>query len=170
MTKLSLRKLNPKKDITNKYLNWMNDPEIHKYTEQRYKKNSLVDIRKFVVEKNKSKNEFLFGIFIKEKNENLHIGNIKLGPINFFHKYAEISYFIGEKKLWGKGYGSLAIKKIIAIAKKKRVKKLKAGFYEMNTGSKKVLIKNGFKIEGKFKSEIVFKNKRYASYVLGKIL
>ena len=117
MSKLTLKKLNPKKDITIKYLNWMNDPEIHKYTEQRYKKHSLADIRKFVVEKNKSKNEFLFGIFIEKRNENLHIGNIKLGPINFFHKNAEISYFIGEKKLWGKGYGSLAIKKII-ISKK----------------------------------------------------
>ena len=48
------------------------------------KKHSLADIRKFVVEKNKSKNEFLFGIFIEKRNENLHIGNIKLGPINFF--------------------------------------------------------------------------------------
>ncbi len=170
MSKLTLKKLNPKKDITIKYLNWMNDPEIHKYTEQRYKKHSLADIRKFVVEKNKSKNEFLFGIFIEKRNENLHIGNIKLGPINFFHKNAEISYFIGEKKLWGKGYGSLAIKKIIALAKKMRIKKLKAGFYEMNTGSKKVLIKNGFKIEGKFKSEIIFKKKRYTSYLFGKVL
>ena len=51
-----------------------------------------------------------------------------------------------------------------------RIKKLKAGFYEMNTGSKKVLIKNGFKIEGKFKSEIIFKKKRYTSYLFGKVL
>ena len=40
----------------------------------------------------------------------------------------------------------------------------------MNYRSKKVLTKNGFKIEGKFKSEIVFKNKRFNSYWFGKIL
>ena len=44
--------------------------------------------------------------------------------------------------------------KVIKIAKKKGIKKLKAGFIKLNTGSKKVLIKNGFKIEGKLKSEI----------------
>ena len=116
--KITLRKLNPKKDISNKYLNWMNDLEVHKYTEQRYIKHSLVNIRKFVREKNKSKNEFLYGIFLKKKNLKIHIGNIKLGPINFTHKTGEISYFIGEKKFWGKGYAALAIKKINIIAKK----------------------------------------------------
>ena len=40
----------------------------------------------------------------------------------------------------------------------------------MNIGSKKVLMKNGFKIEGKFKSEIIYKGKRFNSYWFGKIL
>lgn len=168
--KIKLRKLNLTKDISNKYLKWMNDLEVHKYTEQRYTKHSLINIRKFVKEKNKSKNEFLYGIFLKRNNLNTHIGNIKLGPINFKHKTGEISYFIGEKKLWGKGYTTSAIKEIINIAKKKSLKKLKAGLYEMNIGSKKVLEKNGFKFEGKFKSELIFKNKRVDHYFFGKIL
>ena len=64
---LFLKKLDPKKDITKKYQKWMNDPEVQKYTEQRYKKHSLKDIKKFVREKNRSKTEFLFGIFLKKK-------------------------------------------------------------------------------------------------------
>ena len=168
--KLLLKKLNLTKDISNKYLTWMNDLEIHKYTEQKYANYSLTKIRKFVEEKNKSKNEFLYGIFIKRNNLNIHIGNIKLGPINFIHKFGEISYFIGERELWGKGYATLAIKEIIKIAKKKGLKKLKAGLYEMNIGSKKVLEKNNFKLEGIMKSEIIYKGKRYNSYWFGKIL
>ena len=39
------------------------------------------------------------------------------------HKTAEISYFIGEKNLWGKGYMAKAIHEIIKIAKKKKIKK-----------------------------------------------
>ena len=167
---LIIRKLNPKKDITAKYQKWMNDPEVQKYTEQKYKKSSIKNIRKFVEEKNKSNKEFLFGIFLKEKKKITHIGNIKLGPINFVHNTAEISYFIGEKNLWGKGYTTKAIKKIINIARKKKIKKLKAGFYQMNKGSKKVLKKNGFKIEGKFKSEVKYNNKRYSTHWYGKIL
>ena len=62
-----LRKLNPKKDISNDYLKWMNDFEVNKYTEQKYKKHKIKDIKKFVNEKNKSNNEFLYGIFLKKK-------------------------------------------------------------------------------------------------------
>ena len=165
-----LKKLNLKKDISKKYQNWLNDFEVQRYTEQKYKKHSLADVRNFVREKNKSKNEFLYGIFLKKNNLNTHIGNIKLGPINFTHKSAQISYFIGEKELWGNGYTTLAIKEIIKIAKKKGVKKLKAGLYKLNIGSEKVLIKNGFKIEGKFKSEIIYKGKRFNLHWFGKIL
>lgn len=168
--KIILKRLNLNKDISKKYQNWMNSPEIQQYTEQKNTKHSLTDIKKFVKEKNKSKNEFLYGIFLKKNNSNTHIGNIKLGPISIVHKNANISYFIGEKRLWNKGYTTLAIKEIINIAKKKGVKKLKAGLYEMNLGSKKVLLKNGFKIEGIFKSEIIYKKKRFDSYWFGKIL
>ena len=167
---ITLRKLNLTKDISNKYLKWMNDLEVHKYTEQKYTNHSLTNIRKFVKAKNKSKNEFLYGIFLKRNNFKIHIGNIKLGPINLIHMTGVISYFIGEKELWGGGGATLAIKEIIKIAKKKGVKKLKAGLYEPNIGSEKVLIKNGFKIEGKFKSEIIYKGKRFNLHWFGKIL
>ena len=42
--------------------------------------------------------------------------------------------------------------------------------YQINKGSEKVLKKNGFKIEGKLKSEIIYKKKRYNSYLYGKVL
>jgi ribosomal-protein-alanine N-acetyltransferase len=169
-SKIILRKLNLKRDISKTYQNWMNNFEVQKFTEQKYTKHSLINIKNFVREKNKSKNEFLYGIFLKRNNLNIHIGNIKLGHIDFIHKTSAISYFIGEKELWGKGYTTLAIKEIIKIAKKMGLKKLKAGLYETNVGSKKVLEKNNFKLEGKFKSELVFKGKRYIQYWFGKIL
>ena len=168
--KITIRQLNLKKDISKKYQSWMNDYEVHKYTEQKYKKHSLANIRKFVKEKNNSKNEFLYGIFLKKKNIKTHIGNIKIGPINFIHKNAELSYFIGEKDLWGKGYTDMAIKEAIKIAKKIGIKKLKAGCYEKNIGSKKVLEKNKFKLEGKLMSEFIYKKERIAQFLFGRVL
>ena len=47
--KITLRKLNLSKDISNKYLNWMNDSDVHKYTEQKYTKHSLINIRKYLL-------------------------------------------------------------------------------------------------------------------------
>ena len=165
-----LKKLNPRKDVTKKYKKWMNDKEVHKFSAQKLKKHTLSTISKYVNSMNSSKNEILLGIFIKIDNNLSHIGNIKIGPINFFYKTAYISYFIGEKNLWKKGYGTQAIKEAIKIAKKKKIRKLKAGFVEINPGSKRVLEKNGFKKEGTLKSEEEHNKKRYNAYIYGKAL
>ena len=156
-----LKELTPK-DVSKSYVKWMGDCEVHKFTSQKYKKNSLKDVTKYVREKKNSKNEFLYGIFLQKNKE--HIGNIKLGPINYVHKNANISYFIGNKNYWGKGYAALAIAEVIKIAKKKGLKKLQANFHEMNYASKKVLEKNKFKFKGTQKSNTVFYD--YLSYLV----
>ena len=167
---LILKKLDLKKDITHKYKKWMNDKEVHKYSAQRLTSHTISSIRKYVKLINRSKNEFLLGIFIKKKFKLEHIGNVKIGPVNYFYKTAYISYFIGEKELWKKGLGAKAIKEIIKIARKKKIKKLKAGLNKINHASKRVLEKNGFKREGILKSEEEHNKKRYDAYIYGKIL
>ena len=162
-----LKKLSPKIHANEEYLEWMNNLKVHKYTEQKYKIHRLEDIKKFIIDKNKSKNEFLYGIFLKKK---IHIGNIKLGPINFFHKRAEISLFIGNQTYTGKGFASLAVKKVINIAKKKGIKKLKAGVYSINKESIKLFSKLKFKKEGILVKEIIFNKKRYDSIIFGKLI
>lgn len=160
MIKLRILKVD---DVNKDYLRWMNDFKLHEFTEQKYKKKTINTLKKFVKSKMKTNLEFLYGIFYKNK----HIGNIKLGPIHPIHKYAEISYFIGEKKFHNKGIATETISKIINIAKKKKLKKLIAGCHEINKSSIKVLEKNNFKIEGSFKNMLLYKNKRYKSLWLG---
>ena len=153
---IKLKKLSENKHIGSSYLNWMNSYEVHKYTEQKYEKHTKSKIKKFVKTVNKSKNNMLYGIFVK----NIHIGNIKLGNINKIHKTADISYFIGEEKYMGKGYTTIAIKQILAYSKKIGLRKIIAGCYSINKGSIKVLRKNGFKREGVLKKQILFKKKK----------
>jgi len=173
--KIFLRELKVK-DVTKKYVNWMNDYNVVKFTEQKFKKHTYKDVKNFVREKNKSKNNFLFGIFIdKNLNKNgnpkkniEHVGNIKLGPINFTHKFAYISYIIGETKYWGMGIATLAIKKIIKIASNKyKLKKLQTGCYSINIGSRKVLEKNKFTKEGILKSHVIYEGRRYDHFIYG---
>tara|TARA_Y100001935_G_C17107020_1_gene408923 strand:+ start:106 stop:600 length:495 start_codon:yes stop_codon:yes gene_type:complete len=163
---IKLKKLSEKKHISSNYLKWMNDYEVHKYTEQKYEKHTKSKIKKFVKTINKSKNNILYGIFFK----NIHIGNIKLGYINKIHKTADISYFIGEEKYVGKGYATIAIRQILAYSKKIGLRKITAGCYSINKGSIKVLKKNGFKREGVLKKQILFNKKRYDQYMFGKLI
>ena len=169
---IKLKELEPK-DVTKKYHKWMNDYNVVKYTAQSEYKHTYTDILNFVKKKKKSKNEFLYGIYLIDKNKSIcdHIGNIKLGPINFKNLTADISYFIGERKHWGKGLATQAISEIIKIAKSKfKLKKLQAGHWKKNLGSKKVLKRNNFKLEGILRSQIVVRNKRYDRYLYGLLI
>ena len=86
-------------DVSQRYCNWLNDSEVNKYLET--KKITIDQLKKYVREKYESKNCLFFGIFIKENNG--HIGNIKLEPIDFEKKKATMGMLIGEKNYWGKG-------------------------------------------------------------------
>ena len=102
------------------------------------------------------------------KSSNRHIGNIKIGPINNFHQTADISLFIGEKQMWGKGYASLAIYQASKFAfEKKNVVKLKAGCYAINIGSKKAFLKCGYFIEGELRKSARCNDIRVNDYIFG---
>ena len=132
-------------DYSIKYLNWMKDKKINEFTEQKLVKQNKKRILDFIKEKRNSKKEFLYGIYLKLGNNSKHVGNIKLGSINFYHKNAYISYFIGDKNFWGMNIATISIKKVLLIAKNKfKLKKITACTYKINVGSMKVLKKNGF--------------------------
>ena len=95
---IRLKKLNLNHYSSN-YLKWMNDKKVLEFTEQKYSKHTKKDILDFIRTKQISKFEKVYGIFLKSKKEDMHLGNIKLGPIDFRHKNALISYFIGEKNI-----------------------------------------------------------------------
>ena len=145
---------------TKKYLNWLKDSSTNEYTEFRFQKYSLNDVKKNIKLNLKSKTNFLYGIFIKELKAKklIHIGNIKLGGVDYIHKFGEISYFIGDKDYLNKNIGYKSIQKILDLAKKKfKLRKIYAGTYSNNKISKKVLKKNGFKQEAKIKKKFLYK-------------
>ena len=82
-----------------------------------------------------------------------------------------MSYFIGDKNFLNKGIATEAISKIIKIAKSKyKLSKLIAGTYSNNIASQKVLLKNKFKKEADFRSQLVFEKERVDHYWYGLVL
>ena len=151
-------------DISESYINWLNDKEIMQYTEQARKVHDHKNVCEFVLSMNNSSDNYLFGIF----DNSTHIGNIKLGPIDFFHGTADISYVIGNSSYWGKGIASEAINAISEIAfYELNLAKIYAGVYESNIGSIKALQKNNFILEGHFSQDKLFDNKRIDSLRYG---
>jgi len=88
-------------DASQKYCDWLNNPIVNKYLETR--ESSIKELKKYIKEKNEEVNCKFFGIFDIE-NDN-HIGNIKLEPIDFNKKFAILGILIGDKNYWSKGIG-----------------------------------------------------------------
>jgi len=145
-TRIHMRTLSDQ-DCTDEYLSWLNDPEVSRFLETRFSPQSLDAIRDFVRIVNARENEHLFGIFLKDSGR--HIGNIKVGPINPHHRVADISLFIGARDYWGRGLATEAIATVSAYAfKRLGVRKLAAGMYASNHGSRQAFMKCGYQHEG----------------------
>ena len=140
-----LRDLRPS-DVTQAYVEWMNDPDVVQYTESRFARHTLQTIRDFVQGFSESPTSILFGIFSKE--EGLHIGNIKLGPVNWYHGLADLALIVGNKNFWGRGIAAEAIAMATRYAfDELRLCKVTAGCYSTNMASEKTFLKAGFRVE-----------------------
>ena len=73
-------------DATEDYVRWMNDPEINQYLESRFYTHTIESTKAFIRSVTND-NNFQFGIFVKETGQ--HIGNIKIGSINHYHRSAD---------------------------------------------------------------------------------
>lgn len=100
-----LRKLSME-DATDKYLGWLNDPDVLRYRTLKAYASNMEDVRDFIRCAQVSKDLFLA---ICLKSANRHIGGISLAPIDFIHRTAALNIMIGEKSEWGKNHGKEAI-------------------------------------------------------------
>jgi len=156
-------------DVNENYYKWMNDPEIIRYLESRFYPNSLESIQDFVKSKLGDRESILFAIVLKEDDR--HIGNIKIGPVNWFHRLADVGLLIGEKDCWGKGYATEAIKLITEYGfRVLNLHKITASCYGGNSGSAKAFIKAGYFEEGVRKSHFFSEGKYEDLILLGKIV
>ena len=164
--KLLLRNLE-RRDVSTEYLSWLGDPEVNRYLEVRFSQPQIMEsVIQFVESANESDNTLFLGIFLQKPE--IHIGNIKLGPIDPNHSTAEIGLLIGDKKEWGKGYASIAISLVAKYAfESLSIKKLTAGCYAANEGSRRSFLKAGFEEEGRRKSQWLVDGVRQDGILLG---
>ncbi len=139
-------------DVNENYYRWLNDPDVTRHLEIRYIPRSMENIGKYVEEMDGNPHEIFLAICLKEDGR--HVGNIKLGPINWIHGFGDISLVIGEKAVWGRGIAAEAIRLLSRFAfDVLNLHKLRSGCYEENKGSIKAFLKAGFTQEGALKKQ-----------------
>lgn len=154
-------------DASEDYVRWMNDPDINQYLESRFYTHTIESTKSFIRSVT-NKNNYQFGIFVKETGK--HIGNIKIGSINQYHRYADIGFLIGEKDYWGKGIATEAIRLATDFAfNSLKLHKLWGGLYSSNIGSLRAFQKNGYEQEGIKKSQYFLNGVYYDDIMFGKV-
>ena len=145
-------------DISTSYVSWLNDPEVNRFLESRFSVQTAESVLAFVNKCNQNSDVVLLGIFINvnDCNDSMHIGNVKIGPIQINHGTAEVGILIGDKNYWGKGLGEKVITAVCQIAKiNLGIRKLTAGCYGKNIGSYKAFTRAGFICVGERKNHVV---------------
>ena len=152
-------------DCTDWYVQSLNDPEVSCFMETIHTRHTHETVLDYVRTINARDNEFLFGMFLKDDGR--HIGNIKVGPIHHYHRFGDVSLWIG-KKFWGMGFATEAIKAISHYAfVELGAEKLSAGMYERNIGSYMAFIKAGYHHEGRMLAQQLLGGERENALLVG---
>jgi RimJ/RimL family protein N-acetyltransferase len=98
-----------KTHVTQNYVDWLNDEEVYKHlvTKGEYSLERLEEYIINILDNN------IFMWAITTRNNNKHIGNIKMDPIDYENKSVELGILIGDKSEWGKGLAKEAINSIV---------------------------------------------------------
>ncbi len=142
--------------LSQEYVNWLNDPDVYGYLETggNYTIEMLQDFLKEVVEKD----IYFWSIHLKDKG--LHIGNIKIDPINERHGLAEFGIMMGRKTEWGKGYAKEASQRIIDFCfNDLSIRKITLGVVQDNKSAYFLYQNLGFETEGVCKRHGKYKGK-----------
>jgi len=143
--------------IHDRYVSWMNDPEINCFLESRFSQHTLEGLHENYL-KISGRNNVFFWAIQTTSGDLSHIGNIKLS-VNLNHLRGEVGIIIGDKKYWGKGMATMAIELVTIFAfNSLGLHKLTAGAYANNIGSVKAFLKAGFKIEYLIKEHFYINN------------
>lgn len=133
-------------DVTEQYVGWLNDPLIYRYLGIRHRKRPFTkeDVRSFI-EICQTNRRFHWGIILDGR----HVGNISCSEFSYANRWVDISYFLGEKEIWGKGVSTAAVGAAIHnLFTVQNFNRVQAHAVLKNIASIRVLEKLGMKRDG----------------------
>ena len=141
------------KFLTERYLNWLNDPEVVRFSEQRFMKHTLDSCRAYM--RSFDETPHYFWALVSRSTEEGHIGNMN-SYVDMQNLVADIGILIGDKGLWGKGYGSEAFLGVADhLFRHQGVRKVTAGTVGANAGMLKIMEKAGMREDGRRSKQVL---------------
>jgi [ribosomal protein S5]-alanine N-acetyltransferase len=165
------------KNIYFKALDTKDAEEIHTYASDKEVKrfigwrlmHTLDETKEYIEEmlKRETAETHLYASIVLKSNNRI-IGTAMIFGFDTAANHAEIGYVL-HKDYWSKGYGTEAVAMMNDFAfGVMNLHKLHARIVDANIGSARVLEKNGFELEGRFKDYYFIDDKYYDGLFFGK--
>lgn len=129
-------------DISNAYIGWLNDPEVVRYSNQRFLRHNRSSCERYRASFAGTDNLFY----------SVQLSGRAIGTLTAYrsvqHGTADIGILMGERSVWGQGLGLDAFKTLADwLASRPGMRKLTAGMLACNEGMVRVAERAGFEVE-----------------------
>jgi ribosomal-protein-alanine N-acetyltransferase len=134
-----------KENITDAYLDWLNDPIVVRYSGQRFHRHTLETSLSYLRSFDSTANLFLA---VSLKGDEKYVGTMSV-HISSIHKTADVGIMIGDKTCWGSGVGGDAWSTVLSfLLDRVRTRKVTGGTLACNKGMVKIMLNSGMKPDG----------------------
>ena len=132
--------------LSDAYVQWLNDPEVVKYSEQRHRTHELNGCRSYFRTMEASPNYFCA---LEEHPNGLgHIGNISV-TVDQPNRLADIAILIGARETWGAGFGFEAWNAVLCtLLNREGFRKVTGGTVKANLAMVRIMEKSGMRPDG----------------------
>lgn len=132
-----------RRHLTPRYVGWLNDPEVVRYSEQRHRRHSMASCEAYFDSFAGSADHFL----AIESEAFGHIGNIGVS-IDSPNGVADVSIIVGERPVWGKGFASKAWCAVVEeLLRHQPIRKVTAGTMSVNEPMLRLMARSGMAVE-----------------------
>ena len=152
-----------------RFLRWFNDPEVRKYLTM-YRPLSRAEEERWVESLPSRREEIVLAIEVREGERWVHIGNIGLHRIDWKNRTATLGIVIGERKYWGRGYGTEAVRTMVRYAfEELGLNRVELETFSFNARAIRCYEKAGFRREG-IRRRALYRDGKFHDVILMGIL
>jgi ribosomal-protein-alanine N-acetyltransferase len=133
--------------LTTRYVNWLNDPEVVRYSEQRHHQHTPESCRQYW--KSFIASPHYFWAIIVTNGDLGHIGNMN-AYVDLRNSVCDLGILIGQKAAWNRGYGFEAWVAVCGyLLRNVGMRKVAAGCLSVNEGMLSIMKRAGMVEDGR---------------------
>lgn len=132
------------RDISPEYVDWLNDPVVVKYSNQRFTTHSIESCKAYLASFDGTPNRF---IKVEQKDGGRFVGTMTV-YVSVPHRTVDVGILIGRPPVWGKGIGQDSWNTLLRwLLDQPSVRKVTAGAMRCNEAMVKIMERSGMVME-----------------------